>query len=148
MTAMSTLAKNKRAYFDYNILEKYEAGIVLYGYEVKAVKLGHISLQGSYVVIKNSETFLLNMHVSAYQAANMPKDYDPTRSRKLLLKHSEVNSLIGKSKAQGLTLLPLSVYTKRGKIKIEIGLAKSKKKYEKRELIKKRDIEREMRTGM
>jgi len=148
MTAVSTLAKNKRAYFDCNILEKYEAGIVLAGHEVKSIKLGHLSLQGSYVAIRNNEAFLLNMHISPYQPQNIPRDYDPTRTRKLLLKRSETKTLIGRSHAQGLTILPLSVYTKRGKIKLEIGLARSKKKYEKRELIKKRDIEREMREGM
>lgn len=143
-----TLAKNKRAYFDYHILETYEAGIVLAGYEVKAIKLGHISLQGAYVIIKSNEAFLLNAHVSPYQPVNMPKSYDPTRSRRLLLKKSQIKMFIGKSKSEGLTLIPLSVYTKRGKIKVQIGLAKSKKKYEKRELIRKRDIEREMRSGM
>lgn len=121
---------------------------MLRGHEVKSIKLGHISLQGSYVIVKNNEAYLLNAHVSPYQPANMPKDYDPTRSRKLLLKRTEISILIGKSKSEYLTLLPLSVYTKRGKIKVQIGLAKSKKKYEKRELIRRRDTEREMRSGM
>jgi SsrA-binding protein len=141
---MSTLSKNKRAYFDYNILETFEAGIVLFGYEVKSIKLGHISLQGSYVAITGNEAFLLNTHVTPYQAANMPKDYDPTRSRKLLLKRSQINSLIGKANAQGLTMVPLCVYTSKGKIKLQIGLAKSKKKYEKREALKKKATDREI----
>lgn len=148
MTLMSTLAKNKRAYFDYNILEKYEAGIVLAGCEVKAIKLGHISLQGSYVIIKDNEAFLLNVHITPYQPANIPKDYNPTRTRKLLLKRSEIKTLIGKSRVHGLTILPLLVYTKRERIKVQIGLARSKKKYEKRELIRKRDIEREIGTRL
>lgn len=143
-----TLAKNKQAYFDYTILETYEAGIELKGYEVKAVKLGHISLKGAYAVIKNNQAYLFNAHISPYQPMNMPKDYDPTCSRRLLLKRSEINTLIGKSKSQGLTIVPLSVYTKGGKIKLGIGLAKSKKKYEKRELIKRRDVDREIRAGM
>lgn len=142
------IAKNKRAYFDYTILETYEAGIVLQGFEVKSVKLSHMSLQGAYVIVKDNEAFLLNAHISPYQPQNMPKDYDPTRTRKLLLRQSEIKTLIGKSNAQGLTILPLSLYNKKGKVKVEIGLAKSKKKYEKRELIKKRDMEREMRMGM
>ncbi len=141
---MSILAKNKRAYFDYNIIEKYEAGVVLAGHEVKSIKLGHISLQGSYVTIKDNEAFLFNAHITPYQPANMPKDYNPTRTRKLLLKKSEIKTFIGNSKIQGLTILPLSVYNKKGKIKIEIGLARSKKKYEKREAIRKRDVEREV----
>ncbi len=141
---MSILAKNKKVYFDYDIVEKYEAGVVLHGYEVKSIKLGHISLKGSYVIIKDSEAYLLNAHISAYQAANTPKSYDPTRSRKLLLNRSEINTLIGKSKAQGLTLVPISVYTKKGKIKVSIGVGRGKKKYEKREKVKKRDTEREI----
>ena len=140
----SILAKNKKAYFDYDIAEKYEAGIVLYGYEVKSIKLGHLSLKGSYVIVKDSEAYLLNAHVSAYQVANMPKNYDPTRSRKLLLNRSEINTLIGKSKAQGLTLLPISVYTVKGKIKVAIGVGRGKKRFEKRDKIKKRDTEREI----
>jgi len=145
---MSTIAKNKRAYFDYEILETHEAGIVLAGYEVKSVRLGHISLKGSYVTIKDNEAYLLNVHISPYQAANMPADYNPTRTRKLLLKRSEINTLVGKSKVQGLTTLPLSVYTKRGKIKIEIGVGRGKKKYEKREKLKKKDSDREIRRAL
>jgi len=141
---MSTIAKNKKAYFDYEILETYEAGIVLAGHEVKSIKLGHISLKGAYVAIKDNETYLINAHVSPYQPANMPKDYDPTRSRKLLLNRSEINALIGKSKSQGLTLLPISVYTKKGKIKVKVGLGRGKRKHEKREKIKRKDTERDV----
>ena len=141
---MSTLAKNKKAYFDYEILETCEAGIVLEGFEVKSVKLGHISLKGAYVSIKDNEAYLLNAHISPYQPQNMPRDYDPTRSRKLLLKRAEINALIGKSKSQGLTILPTSVYTKKGKIKIEIGVGRGKKKHEKREKVKRKDTEREV----
>jgi len=142
------ITKNKRAYFDYNILETCEAGIVLRGFEVKSVKLGHISLKGSYVTIKSNEAFLLNAHISAYQPKNMPQNYDPTRTRKLLLKRSEIKILIGKTASQGLTIVPLSVYTKKGKIKVQIGLAKSKTKRDKRETIKKRIAQREMNMGM
>ena len=141
---MSTIAKNKKAYFDYEILETYEAGIVLSGHEVKSIKLGHISLKGAYVAIKDNEAYLINAHASPYQPANMPKDYDPTRSRKLLLNRSEINALIGKSKSQGLTLLPISVYTKKGKIKVKVGLGRGKRKHEKREKIKRKDTERDV----
>jgi len=141
---MPTLAKNKKARFDYEILETYEAGIVLRGFEVKAARLGHISLKGAYVTIKDNEAYLVNAHISPYQPANMPKDYDPTRTRKLLLKRSEINTFIGKSKAEGLTLLPLSMYTKKAKIKIEVALGRGKRKHEKREKIKRKDTEREI----
>jgi len=120
----------------------------LRGFEVKSVKLGHISLKGSYVTIRNNEAFLFNAHISPYQPANMPKDYNPTRTRKLLLKRSETKILIGKIASQGLTVVPLSVYTKRGKIKVQIGLVKSKTKRDKRETIKKRIAQREMNMGM
>lgn len=145
---MKVFAKNKRAYFDYEILEKYEAGIELLGFEVKAIKTGHLSLKGSFAVIKNMEVFLINAYIPPYQPNNTPKDYDPLRTRKLLFKKSEIKSLIGKQKQRGLTLVPLRVYNRRGKIKIEIGLAKSKKKIDKREKIKKREFEREKERTM
>jgi len=141
-------AKNKRAYFDYEILERYEAGIELFGFEVKAVKTGHISLKGAFVIIKDGEAFLVNATIPPYQPNNTPKDYDPSRTRKLLLKKSEIKSLIGKQKQKGLTLVPLKAYNKRGKIKIEIGLAKAKKKFDKREKIKEREFERERERAM
>ena len=141
---MKILAWNKKAGFDYEILESYEAGLVLYGHEVKAIKTGHVSLTGSYVVAKGNEFFLTNALIPPYQPANTPKDYDPQRSRKLLLKKSEIRSLVGKSKTKGLTLIPIKLYTKKSKIKLEFALAKGKKKIDKREKIKKRDIEREI----
>ncbi|MGB2762171.1 MAG: SsrA-binding protein SmpB [Minisyncoccales bacterium] len=140
---MSVLAQNKKAYFDYEILETYEAGIVLIGQEVKAIKTGHINLKGSYVVIKNQELFLIGANIPPYQPKNAPKDYQPERSRKLLLRKTEIKSLIGKSKQKGLTLIPLKMYTKKGKIKLLFGLAKGKKEYDKREKIKKREFERQ-----
>jgi len=148
---MKILAENKRARYDYEILETYEAGLVLYGFEVKAIKTGHISLAGSYVVAKGNELYLINALIPPYQPANAPADYEPNRSRKLLLKKSEISSLIGKSRTKGLTLVPLRIYTKksrtpqgRGKIKLGFGLGKGKRKIDKREKIKKRDIEREI----
>lgn len=141
---MKIFAKNKRAFFDYEILEKYEAGIELLGLEVKAIKSGKISLKGAFVIIKNNEVFLINANISPHQPKNTPPNYDPKRKRKLLLKKNEIKYLIGKTKQQGLTLVPLSVYNKRGKIKLEIGVAKSKRKYQKKEKIKEREIKREV----
>jgi SsrA-binding protein len=141
---MKILAENNKIGFDYQILETFEAGIVLYGFEVKAIKTGHVSLKGSYVVIKNNEVYLLNALVPPYQQANAPADYDPQRSRKLLLNKKEIRSLIGKSRVKGLTLVPIKLYTKKSKIKLEFGVAKGKRKTDKREIIRKRDIEREI----
>ena len=146
---MKIITKNKRAFFDYEILEKFEAGIVLTGPEVKSVKAGHISLKGSYVTVHEGELLLLNCHISPYKfAQNQLKDYNPTASRKLLVHKKEINYLIGKLKTKGLTLLPLSVYLKRNKIKLEIGLGRGKKKFEKREKIKKREAEREIKRAL
>lgn len=144
------IAANKRAYFDYEILETYEAGIELKGFEVKSVKNGRINLAGSYAIIRNNEIWLLNADIPAYQPKNAPIDYDSKRTRRLLLKKSEIKNLIGRIHEKGLTLTPLKVYTKdeTGKIKIEIGLAKSRKKANKRELIKKRDVEREIHRNL
>lgn len=141
---MKTLAENKKAYYNYEILEKLEAGMVLTGQEVKSIKSGSINLAGSYVVLKEEEAFLLNSNVPAYQPKNAPKDYDANRLRKLLLNKSEIRYLIGKSQQKSLTLVPLRVYTKRGKIKLEFGLAKGRKRADKKELIKKRAIDREI----
>lgn len=140
---MNVFAENRKAFFEYEILETYEAGIVLFGYETKAVKTGHINLSGSFVVVKNEELFLLNADIPPYQPKNTPQEYDPRRSRKLLLHKSEIKSLIGKTKQKGLTLAPLKVYTLKGKIKLQFGIARGKKKFDKRETIKKRDFERE-----
>ena len=136
---------NKKVYYNYQVLDKFEAGISLIGQEVKSIKSGRISLKGSYVVFKDEELYLIGANIPPYQPKNAPPDYNPERSRKLLLKKSEIKYLIGKSKQKGLTLMPLRVYTKRGKIKLEFGTVKGKKKFDKRELIKKREIEKEIR---
>jgi SsrA-binding protein len=141
---MKTFAKNKRAFFDYEIIEKYEAGIELLGFEVKSIKNGKMSLKGSFVILRGQEVYLLNATISPYQPKNTPKEYDPSRRRKLLLKKPEIKSLIGKSKRQGLTLVPLRVYNKGCKIKVGVGLARSKKKFQKRQKKKEKDIKREM----
>lgn len=142
---MKEITKNKKAYFNYEILEKLMAGISLIGQEVKSIKSGRISLKATYVILKNEEAFLIGANIPPYQPKNAPKDYNPERSRKLLLKKSEIKYLIGKTKQKGLTIVPLRVYNIRGKIKIEIGLVKGKKKFDKRRIIKKRETEREIR---
>lgn len=133
---------NKKGAFDYEILEKFEAGIALKGFEVKSIKTGRINLRGSFVTVKNSELYLTGANIPPYQPKNTPLDYDPTRSRKLLLNNKEIKYLIGKSQQKGLTLIPVRVYIKNNLIKLEFGVAKGKKKYDKREIIKKREFER------
>ncbi len=145
---MKEITKNKNAYFNYEILEKLVAGISLLGLEVKSIKSGRISLKATYVVLRNEEAFLIGANIPPYQPKNTPKDYNPERSRKLLLKKSEIKYLIGKTKQKGLTIVPLRVYNIRGKIKLEIGLAKGKKKFDKRRVIKKRESEREIRRAL
>jgi len=139
---MKILAENRKAKFDYEILEKFEAGLVLLGQEVKAIKTGRMSLRGSYVVFKREELYLIGANIPPYQPKNALPDYDPERSRKLLLNKSEIKHLIGKTKEKGLTLITLKVYTKYAKIKLEFGIGKGKKRPDKRETIKKRDVDR------
>jgi SsrA-binding protein len=141
---MKVLAENKKAYFNYEILEKFEAGISLIGQEVKSIKTKGVNLAGSYVVVKDEEVFWIGAKIPPYQPKNAPSDYNPERSRKLLLKKSEIQYLIGKSQQKGLTLIPLKVYNKKGKIKLEFGISKGKKEFNKKELIKERQINREI----
>jgi SsrA-binding protein len=136
------LITNKKTYFDYEILEKFEAGIALLGMEVKSLKMNKANIVGAYVVIKHHEAFLLNASISPYQPQNTSPDYDPQRTRKLLLQTKEIDYLFGKIKQQGLTLIPLKVYNKNGLIKVEIALVKGKKKFDKREVVKKREIKK------
>jgi len=141
---MRIIAENKKAYYNYEILEKFEAGVSLIGQEVKSIKTKGVNLAGSYVIIKDEETYWVGAKISPYQPKNIPADYNPERARKLLLKKSEIKYLIGKSKQKGLTLMPLRIYTKDGKIKIEFAIARGKKKFDKRELIRKREVKREI----
>jgi SsrA-binding protein len=141
---MSTLAINKRANFDYLISDRYEAGLVLTGQEVKSIRLGHISLKESFVVAKGAELYLINSHVTAYKQAGEIKNYDPIRSRKLLLKKSEIKRIIGNLHAEGLTLVPIRVYTKKRLIKLEFGVGKGKKRIDKRQSIAKREDQRKI----
>lgn len=140
---MKVLATNKKAYHDYEILEKYEAGIVLKGTEVKSAKNGRINLRDSFIRINNGEAFLLNCHISPYEQGNI-MNHDPTRTRKLLLHKREIERLAGKVQEKGLTLVPLRVYLKNNLVKVEVALAKGKKLHDKREAIKKKDLDREI----
>ncbi|MEK7121415.1 MAG: SsrA-binding protein SmpB [Patescibacteria group bacterium] len=144
---MAEYANNPKAGFDYEILETLEAGIVLRGYEVKSIKTGKASIKGSYVKILNGEAFLVGAIISPYQAANTPNDYDPQSSRKLLLSKKEISVLVGTSQAHGLTLVPLKFYDKRGLVKLLVGIARGKKKYDKRSSLKKKDIARAKQRG-
>lgn len=145
---MPVLAKNRKAFHEYEIKETYEAGIKLKGHEVKAAKDGKASLKGSYVIFKEGEAYLLNAHISAYQPLNTPDSYEPERTRKLLLKKSQIHSLIGKKSRKGYTIIPLKMYTKSGLVKVEIALAKGKSKPDKREAIKEREAERRAKRAM
>ncbi|MEW6714033.1 MAG: SsrA-binding protein SmpB [Nitrospirota bacterium] len=137
------VSTNRKAYHDYFIQETYEAGIVLLGTEVKSLREGKANLKDSHVIIKGDEAFLLNCHISPYTYGNL-QNHDPLRTRKLLLHKREINKLWGALSQQGLTLIPLKIYFKKGKAKVEIGLAKGKRQYEKRETIKAKEADREM----
>jgi len=145
---MKILAKNKKAYFDYEILDKIEAGLVLTGQEAKAVKNGNISLKGAYVTFHKDKPMLTGAHISKYAPAGPLPDYDPERSRPLLLKKKQIDYLKGKSMEKGLTIVPLLVYTNNRFIKVEIGIGRGKKTFDKREAIKKRDTEREIQRTL
>ncbi len=141
-------AENRKVFHDYEIIESYEAGLVLEGHEVKSVKSGRITIAGAYVKILGNEAFLIGAGISPYQPKNTPKDYDPERTRKLLLNKREIQALIGKSKEKGLTIVPIKVYDKKGKIKLGIGLAKAKKKRDKRETIRKKEEKRKIERAL
>jgi len=134
---------NRKAHFDYEILDTLESGIVLTGTEVKAIRQGNANLRDSYAIIRNNEVFLLNMHISEYKEGNI-FNHDETRTRKLLLHKREIAKLKGKLEMEGLTLIPLKLYFKNNNAKILIGIAKGKREFDKRETIKKRDVEREI----
>ena len=139
------LIENRRARFDYQILENYEGGIMLTGKEVKSLKNKRGKLEGAYGFISNNEAYLVNMYISPYQPQNLMGETKPDRTRKLLLKRKEINYLIGKLNEKKLSLVPLRAYLKNNRIKIELGLARGKSKRDKRESIKKRETERETR---
>lgn len=142
----SLIALNKQARHDYEIIEKFTAGIKLTGAEVKAAKSGQLNLQGAYALVSAAgRPYLVGCHISPYKpAAGSQRHYDPTRSRALLLKKKEIKTLQGKLKEKSYTLVPLALYNQGGLIKVELGLGRGRREYEKRELIKKRDLEREL----
>jgi len=137
------VATNRKAYHDYHIGETYEAGISLLGTEVKSLREGKANLKDSYAIVKNNEMFLLNCHISPYSHGNI-LNHDPLRTRKLLLHRKEINRLFEHMTQKGFTLVPLKIYFKDGKAKVEIGLAKGKRQYEKREAVKEKDARREI----
>lgn len=143
---MATLARNKRARFDYDILETFEAGLVLTGQEVKSAKTGHAKLQGAFVTIRSGSAWLKNMFIAPYRHAAGLSDYDPYQNRRLLLHKRELARLRQKLEAAGLTVVPITLYDKAGRIKVELGLGRGKKQFEKRAAIKQRALDRETRT--
>ena len=142
---MPTIALNKRAKFDYEILEEFEAGLRLTGAETKSAKAGHVDFKGAYISIRNDEAWLKGLHVSPYKPAGEQKEYNPKRDRKLLLHKREIKRLLGKSHEAGLTIVPISLYTKGTFVKLSFGVGRGKKQFEKREAIKKREVDRELR---
>ena len=139
-----TLITNKKAHFSYEILERYESGIELLGIEVKAVRLKRGSLEGSHVTVRGGEAYIIGMTIEPYQAGNTPKGHEPTRNRRLLLTKKEIAELSSHESKKGLTIVPLGVYNKYRKIKVEIAVVKSKKTHDKRETLKKRESERDV----
>ncbi|MBW4647583.1 MAG: SsrA-binding protein SmpB [Kastovskya adunca ATA6-11-RM4] len=142
------VSDNRQARFLYEILETFEAGIELKGTEVKSIRAGKVNLRDGYGLIRNREAWLLNVHISPYQSSSDYFNHDPRRTRKLLLHRKEINKLIGKVEQEGLTLVPLKMYLKRGLVKVTLGLARGKKLHDKRESLKKRQDEREMARVM
>lgn len=147
---MPRLAQNKKANFDYELLERYEAGLVLFGHEVKAVRAGQVSLKGSFISLRTkngkTELYLVGCQISPYKQAGPLLEYNQTRERKLLLKGGEISRLLGRKQTEGLTLIPLQIYTKHSFLKLEFAVARGKKKYDKREAIKKREVDRNLRS--
>ncbi len=147
MSDIKIVAKNKKARFNFEILETYEAGIELKGTEVKSVRMSKINISDGYASIDNGEVYLKQVHISPYEQGNI-FNVDPLRVRKLLLHKYEIKNLIGEMTQKGYTLVPLKVYLKRGKVKVEIGLAKGKKTYDKREALAKKDSERRLQREL
>ena len=141
---MKSLAYNKRAVFDYELMEKYEAGLVLLGTEVKSVRAGHMSLRGAFVTIHNNQAYLTNAPIPPWQPSNTPESYDPVRPRRLLLKKIELAQLMSTRQAGGLTIVPIRVYNKGPNLKLEIALARGKKQFDKKQVKKELDIARDV----
>ena len=143
-----SIVQNKKAFHDYFIEERFEAGMVLEGWEVKSIRAGHVQLKEAYVVVKGAEIYLIGCHVTPLTAASTHVQADPTRTRKLLLHGEEIRKLIGKVERAGYTLVPLDLHYTRGRVKIEVGLAKGKKQHDKREAEKDKDWKREQQRIM
>ena len=145
---LTMLIQNKKVYFNYEILEKFTAGIELFGFEVKSLRDKNGSLEGSYVTVRGGEAYLMNANIPPFQTGNTPKTYDPIRNRRLLLTKKEIAELSGTESKKGLTIVPISVYNKGRKIKVEIATVRGKKQFDKRESTKKRETERDIRRIM
>tara|TARA_B100000902_G_scaffold23661_1_gene28477 strand:- start:1208 stop:1651 length:444 start_codon:yes stop_codon:yes gene_type:complete len=144
---MNIISNNRKSSYLYSFIDKYEAGIQLKGFEVKAIREGNVNIAESYVNIKNNEIFIVGMHIGEYSHSGYAT-HDPTRERKLLMHKVEILKIKSKFETKGITIVPLKLYFKNGKAKLEIALAKGKKKWDKRETIKKRDIDREIKRSM
>ena len=145
--AQSSIAENRKAFHDYHFLETFEAGLVLLGTEVKAIREGRVNLRDSFARVEEGEVFLYNVHISPYSHRGYA-DHEPLRKRKLLLHRDEIRKLIGKTVEKGMTLVPVRLYFKNGRVKVAVSLAKGKKDYDKRETIKRRETERETRAAI
>jgi SsrA-binding protein len=145
--AKSSIAENRKAFHDFHILETFEAGLVLLGTEVKAIREGRVNLRDSYARVENGEVFLYNVNISPYSHRGYA-DHPPLRQRKLLLHRDEIRKLIGKTVEKGMTLVPTRLYFKNGRVKVAVGLAKGKKEYDKRETLKRREVDRETRAAV
>jgi SsrA-binding protein len=145
---MTTLANNSKALFNYEILERFTAGLELTGHEVKAVRSGKMSLVGAFVVVRGGEAYLLNAPIEPYQPKNAPKGYDAERQRKLLLSGKELEQLATAEGTKGLTIVPISVYNKGRFLKLDLGIAKGKRQFDKRQAIKKRAVERDLKRSL
>lgn len=142
------ISDNRQARFQYEILETYEAGIELRGTEVKSIRAGRVNLRDGFALVRGGEAWLMNVHVSPHETTNQVYNHDPRRTRKLLLHRQEIRKLIGKVEQQGLTLAPLKMYLKKGKVKVEIALVRGKKLHDKREDMKRREDKRQMERAM
>ena len=145
--AQSSIAENRKAFHDFHILESFEAGLALLGTKVKAIREGRVNLRDSYARVEDGEVFLYNVHISPYSHRGYA-DHEPLRRRKLLLHRDEIRKLIGKTVEKGMTLVPIRLYFKDGRVKLAVSLAKGKKDYDKRETIRRREVDRETRAAV
>ena len=145
--AQTNIAENRKAYHDFHVLETFEAGVVLLGTEVKAIREGRVNLRDSFARVEDGEVFIYNVHISPYSHRGYA-DHEPLRRRKLLLHRDEIRKLIGKTVEKGMTLIPVRLYFKKGRVKVAVSLAKGKKEYDKRETVKRREADRETRAAI